>query len=130
MTYYNDKPPVRDGQVLKTSRMTFIILALAGGLLFYYYKYQLLGGFGIGLSLFSLASFFHVNKDLSRESDNIDTKMTWFLIGLVFLGLLLLLVNHYISGPPFYTGISASLILICAITYCVELLLTWSDSVR
>lgn len=130
MTYYNDKPPARDNQVLKIARITFVVLAIIGGLLFHSFRYQLLGGFGIGLSLFSLASFFHINKDLSRKSDNIDTKMTWFLIALVFLGLLLLLVNHYMSGPLFYTGISASLILICGITYCIELLLTWSDSVR
>lgn len=128
MTYYNDKPPNRDSQLLKVSRLAFLVLAIAGGILFYLYKYELYGGVGLGASLFSLASFFHINKEDSRKSVTIDTKMTWFLIGLVFLGLTLLLVNHYISGPPFYTGIAASLILVCSITYCIELLLTWSDN--
>ena len=129
MTYYNDTPPNRDDQLKSICRIGFLITALAGGIVFYVFGYDLLGGIGLGGSLFALASFFHINKDVNRRSQHIDTKMTWFLVGLTILGVMVLVGNHKLEGPPFYTGIAASLSLICGITYCIELIFTWSDSV-
>lgn len=129
MAIYNEQPPDRRINVLKFTKLGLVIVAIVGTMIFYVYQFDVLGGLGLALALFGLASFFHFNKRKETVVELMDTKISWFLIGMTFIGLFLVLANYTIKGPAFYNGIGIGMTLICAISYCVELLLTWSDSV-
>lgn len=129
MTEYNEGPKDHTAITRKYARLTFLAIAIIGTGLFYWFKYSLLGGLGAGCFLFSLVSFFHFNKLKVVQGESMDTRMTWFLLGLIFLGLGILVANHLMEGPEFYEGIAAALCLISSIAYCVELIMTWSTRV-
>lgn len=121
-----------------TSKLTaqfFFGFAFLGAVLFFIFKYTLLGGLGLGLSLFGLASWFHFRKyQLLNYNPNVeqtvDSKMTWFLLVLILVGVLLLFSNIRQEGPEFYNGISVGLICVCAVAYVGELLLNWLSGFR
>lgn len=123
-------PPDRKIQTIKASKLVFIVLAIVGSVLFYFFRYDLVGGLGLSSSLFGLASWFHFRKNQDRKSKSMDTKMTWFLLGAVVLGVVLLFLNHQQNGPDFYAGIAAGLVFMAALTYGFELTLTWFANLR
>ncbi len=117
-------------QMRKFCRIFFLAFAAIGSLVFYYWGYSLLGGVGLSASLFSLVSFFHFNKVVERKAKHLDTKMTWFLLAVVFVGILLILGNKMQEGPQFYYGIGGGMTLVGGIAYCIELLFTWLANVK
>lgn len=123
-------PADRKSQTITASKLVFFILAVFGAMLFYFFRFELLGGLGLSSSLFGLASWFHFRKMQDRKSDNMDTKMTWFLMGAIIFGIALILLNHMQEGPDFYAGIAAGMVFIAALTYAFELMLTWFANLR
>ena len=126
-------PPIPPDRKVQTSRFihaAFMVMALAGAALFHFYRLQLVGGLGLGMSLFGLASWFHFRRHEVGKTQSMDTKMSWFLLGCIMLGVLILLVNLAMKGTDFHTGIAAALVFVSALTYCMELLLTWYAHVR
>jgi len=123
-------PPDRKSQTITASKVVFLILAVAGAILFYFFNYGLLGGLGLSSCLFALASCIHFRKAHNRASESMDTKMTWFLLGAVVFGVVLMLFNVLQSGPEFYAGIAAGLIFMAALTYGFELTLIWFANLR
>jgi len=123
-------PPDRKSQSIAASKIVFFVLAIAGAVLFYFFKYDLLGGLGLSGSLFGLASWFHFRRSHNRKSESMDTKMTWFLLGAVVFGIALMLLNSMQKGPDFYSGIAAGMVFMAALTYGFELTLTWFANLR
>ena len=113
----------------------FLTLALAGTILFYFFRLALLGGLGVGLSLFGLVSWFHFRRRFSPDPkaplrESVESKMGWFLLGLVIVGILILVFNVQQKGPEFYNGIAAGLVFTCAVAYVFELMLNWFSGFR
>ncbi len=130
-----EQAPDRRATTAKLSTNVFIAFSIIGALLFYLFQYALLGGLGLGLSLFGLVSWFHFKKrGLPQYNPDIqqtvDTKMTWFLFTLAIVGILILIFNMRQNGPEFYNGIAAGLVFTCAVAYVIELLLNWFSSFR
>lgn len=117
-------------RMTKLCRLVFLTLAIVGSIMFYYFQQTTMGGLGVSTSLFALVSFFHFNKLESRKSTMIDTKMTWFLLGVCILGLVLMIANAAQDGPDFYNGISVGMIFMGGLAYSLELVFTWLDNVK
>lgn len=132
MDMKKDPPHISDldSKTLFYIKIFFLVAAILGSGLFYFFQRSTVGGLGIATCLFSLVSFFHFNKPRAGKTKHIDTKMTWFLLALTLLGIVIIIVNEMQGGPDFYRGIGAGLSLICGITYALELLMVWLDNVR
>jgi len=122
--------PDKEQLIKRFCRLFFMALAIIGSVIYYYSGDTMLGGFGLSSSLFSMVSFFHFNKIIDRTSDTIETKMTWFFLAMVFIGLLLILANKAQDGPHFYFGIAGAMTFLGGLGYCLELFLVWLANVR
>ncbi len=126
-------PPDRKAQTVRMTTGIFLVFSILGSVLFYIFRFELLGGLGLGCSLFGLVSWFHFRKrhiPSQNLESTVESKMTWFLLGLAIIGIVILLLNVQQNGPAFYSGIAAGLSFTCAVAYVCELLLNWFSGFR
>jgi len=122
--------PDRYKQTINFCQIFFSILILGGCVCYYFYNEGMIGGFSISVALLSLGSFLHFKMKQERTSKHIDTKMTWLLLSLFFLGLFLILLNYFRHANAFEYGVGAGIAFVAAISYVLELLLVWQSNIR
>jgi len=122
--------PDRYKQTIKFCQVFFSILILGGCTGYYFYNDGMIGGFSIAVALLSFGSFLHFRLKQNRISKHIDTKMTWLLLSLFFLGLFLILLNYFRQANAFQYGVGAGIAGVAAISYVLELLLVWLSNIR
>lgn len=126
-------PINRKAQTERLTTVIFLLFAIIGSILFYIFRFELLGGLGLGCSLFGLVSWFHFRKrslSTHKADQSVESRMTWFLLGLTVIGIIIVLLNVQQKGPDFYSGIAAGLAFTCAVAYVCELLHNWFAGFR
>lgn len=122
--------PDRFEGLVRFCNLLFPLLVVLGAALYYFFKTDLLGGFGIATALLSIASIFHFKNVTKQKVNNIETGLSWFLISASILGFFIIIINKWNVGPNFNYGVGAAMCLIAAVSYIIELLFNYLNSVK
>ena len=107
----------------------FGIMISIGAIMYYIFGKSLLGGLGLSSAIISLVSLFHFTVRRTG-SDKIESKLTFILLVCCVLGVAIIFINKFRSGPTFIYGLGAGVSLMAGISYVFELIANLKDNIR
>ena len=116
--------------VTKISFVSLSVFLLIGIVLYYLLPETVWAGAGLSTALMSFVSLLHFKFRYQNQEKSIESEFTWLLFLCMIVGVLLIFSNKSFGASDFYIGIGAGIAVVSSLTYCLELILRFVDSVR
>ena len=116
--------------LIRFSYMVLSLIILIGVGIYYFLPQTIWSGFGLSSAIMCFPSLLHFRFRNQEKEKSIESIFTSLLLICVVLGVILIFTYKWIGAADFYVGIGGGIALVSAITYTIELVIRFVESIR